>query len=209
MKKNPDINLRETQGGAVAYLYSKEGIKYDIPLILCGQELRMNISEGKRNDRLVTVVCSTRGEPKKPFWVKSQKNQRDVDKEVDARFSLRGPACVITVNNQGRFSIYDVWIEIRHGHAEVRTEEVFSVFLKRNKGKFIFSESMFGSDCFKEAAIAAIKKANISDGGGPMFFLEKDPAVIFREEGSPMAFTQDKKGAVFSAGMTMRSSSQT
>jgi hypothetical protein len=218
MKNKPkDFILRETKSGAAVYLSSENGIIYDVSPLLCNEQFRMNINEGRSSDGLVTIVCSIDGKPFRPFWMKGGKNQREVDKEVDARFSLRGSVCAITVNRLGLFLIQKFWIENKYEHVEVKTNELFSTVLKRNGGKFIFSENMFGTRsplyCFKKAVMAAIKKANTPDGGGPLFFSEEhiseeNISVIFHEEGSLMALTQGKKGAVFSAGMTMRSSSE-
>ena len=215
MKRNPrDCILRETKSGVAVYLSLKNGICYDVPSLLCNEEFRINVEEGKNSDGLVTIVCSFDGKPLRPFWVKGRRNKRENDKEVDARFSLRDFIYAITVNRLGLFIIQKIWIESKYGRVELKTKEFFSTVLKRNGGKFIFNEKMLEINSslvyFKEAAEVAIKKANTSDGGGPMFFLEKEPTVIFHEEESSiMTLTQDRKGVVFSAGMTMRSGSST
>ncbi len=211
MKNRPgDFNLWETKNGAAVYLSSEDGIKYRVYPLLCNEQFQMNVNEGKNSKGFATVVCSLAGFPIKPFWVKGKKNQREIDKEVDARFSLHGSACIITVNNLGLFLIKKIWIEDRYEYVELKTEEIFSTILKRNGGKFSFNENMFGTrknlSHFKGAAIAAIKKANIPDGGGPIYFIEKEPEVIFHEEMPPqMALTQSSGRVILSAGMTMRS----
>jgi hypothetical protein len=87
---------------------------------------------------------------------------------------------------------------------------IFSTVLKRVRGKFLFNENMFtGSDrCqFRDAAKAAIYKANSRDGGGAIFFAEKEPSVVFHEvqPQDAMASAGEYK-AVLSGGMTMVSS---
>ncbi|MFA5208352.1 MAG: hypothetical protein WC428_06945 [Candidatus Paceibacterota bacterium] len=216
MKRNPrDCSLRETKSGVAVYLPLKNGICYNVPSLLYDEEFRMNISEGRSNDGMVTVVCSIDGKPFRPFWVRGRKNQREDDKEVDARFSLYGSVCVITLNRLGLFIIQKLWVEKKYGRAEVRTKEFFSTVLKRNGGKFIFSEGMFGTKSFlgyfEKATKAAIRKANSFDGGGPMFFLEKDPVVVFHDEmPAGMSLDNRKPGkTVISGGMTVRVNSET
>ena len=211
MRRKPAyFSLREAKTGVVVYFPSKDGIKYDVSPVLCNEEFWMNVNEGKDDDGLVTVVCSLDGRLMKPFWVKGKKNQREVDRTIDVRFSLLGSICVVSINKLGLLLIQKIWIEDRYEYAEVKTQELFSIVLKRNGGKFIFSEKMFGTrhhfECFLEAVKAATKKANAPDGAGPTFFVEKEPdiQVIYREEIPQMTITQKAGITVLSAGMTMR-----
>lgn len=198
MEKRPEeFNLREVEGGVVVYLENKDGM-YSIPPLLCEEKFWVNVNEGKNKDGLVTIVCSLNGGSIRPFWVKGRKNQREIDKEVDVRFSLYKPACLVTVNRRGLLAIYKLSAEDHFTQVEVKYIEIFSSILKVNNGKFFFNEKVLEGKnhlvCFVDAIKAAIKKANSSDGGGPMYFSPKDPVVIFHEERdarkSVMAITQ-------------------
>jgi hypothetical protein len=209
MEKRPEeFNLRKVEGGVIVYLKAVKDSLYEIPPLLCEEEFWVNVNEGKDRNGLVTVVCSLSGGLIKPFWVKGRNNQREIDKEVDVRFSLYKPACLITVNQRGLLAIYKLSVEDHFTQVEVKLLEIHSSILKMNKGKFFFNEkSLEGRKyllCFLEAIKVAVKKANASDGGGPMYFLPKSPIVIFHEEQSPMAIAQKGGGKiVLSSGVTI------
>lgn len=207
------FKLQGTVNGAVAYLPSEDGVKFNVyPCLRKNQEFRMNVNEGKGSDGLARVVCSVNGSPIRPFWVKSKKNQRGIDREIDARFSLYGSglACIITLNKFGLLLIKKIWLENHYEYIEVKNRELFSTVLKGSEGKFIFTENIFGDkqnlNHFKEATAAVVRKANSPDGGGPIYFIEKELEVVFHEEMPPqMTFTQIGEKVILSAGMTMRS----
>ena len=212
MRKRPEeFNLQEIGDGVVVYLESRDGVFYDIPPLLCEEDFWVNVNEGKDKDGLVTVVCSLSGGPIRPFWIKGRRNQREIDKEVDAKFSLYKPACLVTVNQRGLLAIYKLSAEDHFTQIEVKLLELHASLLKVNKGKFFFDERLLEGRnhliCFVDVIKAAVKKANASDSGGPMYFLGKDPVVIFHEEKdarkSVMAITQRGRGKiVISDGVT-------
>jgi hypothetical protein len=207
-KKDLNLVVRTSGFGAVISLpKSKDGFGFDVLSFLRDEELFININEGKNREGLVTVVCDVDGKPLRPFWIKGGKNQRGVDEGIDARFSLYRPACVVTVSKRGQLGIYRIYLEEFSSYVEVKDLEIYSGLLKWTKGKFFLdkriSEELPYLNCFKEAIKVAIKKAN-SSNGGPSYFLEKPPDIIFHEEQSEsMVLSKKEKTTVFLAGIAL------
>ena len=200
--------MQRVKNRAIVNLEPMEGNKYIVPDLLYGEELKMNVNEGKTNDGFVTVVCATDGGSIRPFWVKGRKNQREIDREVDARFSLHRSAYVVTLNKFGLLVIYRIWINQAFGYVELEAKEVFTVVLNNRNGKLVFTDKIFATKesaaKFDAAIKAAIYKANSPDGGGPTYFTESDPVVIFRQEKpSSMTIVRNKEKTVLAAGIAM------
>jgi len=207
-KKDLNLVVRTSGFGAVISLpRSKDGFGFNVPSFLCNEELFININEGKSREGIVTVVCDIDGKPLRPFWIKGGKNQRGVDEGIDARFSLYRPACVVTVSKRGQLGIYRIYLAEFSNYVEVKDLEIYSGLLKWTKGKFFLdkriSEELPYLNCFKEAIKVAIKKAD-SSNGGPSYFLEKPPDIIFHEE-QPKSMVISKNGekTVFLAGIVL------
>lgn len=197
--------VRTTKNGAAVYLLSCDGIHYVIPPALRGGEVRMNLTEGKDVDNLVTVVCTPEGEPVRAFWQKGKKNQMAADREIDARFSVQNSACTVTLNSLGLLLIARHSMKVfASGNVEISRNEFFSLVLKKHGGKFVFSPSMFSSSpgkaCFKAAICAAIAKANSRDGAGPTYVEDKSD---FRHGTETMTVAKQGDRIVYSGGMTM------
>jgi hypothetical protein len=202
--RNESFELYTVRNGVIMSLIDKDG-RYS-PQPYAGS-FHMEMTEGKSEDGVVTVVCDRNGEKMKPYWIKNKHSQRSVDAETDVRFSVRESACIVTIDEVGRFVVSMARIKDHTDYIEIREVEIFSAVVRRNGGKFLFNENMFSDSDryqFRNVAKAAIRKANSRDGGGPMFFVEKDPSVAFHEvqTQSTMASTGECK-AVFSGGMTM------
>lgn len=217
MKNKPGIfEITMTRSGSAAVtLFSENGIRYEVPPLLCNESFRIRADEGKSPEGIVSIICSVNGFPIRPFWIKTRKNQRDADQYVDARFSLDREFCFVTVNKLGLLVVTKVSMEDRLGYIEVKVRELFSTVLKRNGGKFLFSENMFPSRsplaCFGDPVKAAIRKANSSDGGGPLYCKQDDPAEVVRKGTASSTLNVLRAGntIVLRGGMSMVSTQET
>lgn len=191
MMKKPEIFdlTMMRSGSAIVSLVLRESGKYEVPPLLCNENFRINVNEGKDAEKFVTVVCDTNGMPIRPFWVKGKRNQREIDHDVDVRFSLDREFCFISLNKNCLLIVTKVTMKDYYGYVQLKTQELFSTVLKRNGGKFLFNENIFPVrsplNCFREPVRVAIKKGNLPDGGGPLYFEQRDPAeVVSKEVGS-------------------------
>jgi hypothetical protein len=203
--KDKSFELRPVRGGMIMSLIPDENGRYS-PYPYAGS-FRMEMTEGKSKDGVVTVICGHDGKEIKPYWVKNKHSQRLVDAEIDVRFSVRELACIVTLDKDGRFTVSIARIENHPDYIEIQERKLFSAVMKRIGGKFLLSENMFANSDwhkFRDAAKAAICKANYRDGGGPMFFAEDKPLVVFHEVPAKAIVSSDGEcKAVFSGGMTM------
>lgn len=191
--KDKSFELYTVRNGVIMSLIPDDTGRY-FPQPYAGS-FRMEMTEGKSEDGVVTVVCDRNGKKIKPYWVKNDRSQRSIDSDIDARFSVRESACIVTLDKVGRFIVSMARIEDYSDYIEIREVEIFSAVVRRNGGKFLFSENMFADSDryqFEGAAKVAIRKANSRDGGGAKFFIEDEPSVVIHEV--------QPQGAIASAG---------
>jgi len=198
-----DFQCRETKSGVAVSLPCIGDRKFVLHPDLSRAELRVNVNEGKANG-FATVVCGTSGEKIRPFWVKSKRNQRNPDKNVDARFSFSRPFCLVTLGSDCLLNILEINLVRHKNFIEVVQKTIFCYVPKRLSGKFIFSENLLKEHSqFNDSVKAVIKKANSSDGGGPTFFQEEYPMEVYRRN-SPKDLIPDANGRYrFSGGVAM------
>lgn len=204
VKRRPmDFQYRETKNGVAVSLPCIGDRRFALHQDLSKASFRLNVSEGMING-LATVVCGTDGEKIKPFWVKPRRNQREADRNVDARFSSPRPFCVLMLGKNCILTILEVSLKRNPNFVEVTQEIIFSGAPKRLGGKFIFTESLLSDHpAFNDAFRAVIKKANSSDGGGPIFILEDDPEKVYRKA-NPVDLLSGADGRYrFSGGIAM------
>ncbi|MFA5715122.1 MAG: hypothetical protein WC998_05255 [Candidatus Paceibacterota bacterium] len=198
------FELRPVRGGMIMSLIPDDTGRYS-PHPYAGS-FRMEMTEGKSEDDNVTVICGHDGEKIEPYWVRNERSQRSVDPGVDLRFSVRELACIVTLDKVGRFTVSKARIKNHLDYIEIQEEELFSADINIIGGKFLLSKNMFADSDqrkFTEVAMAAVCKANFRDGGGPMFFVEKKPSVVFHEVQPQGTMASTEK---FSRGMSMVSS---
>jgi len=220
LENNPrDFNVHRTSNdNLIVTLPVGEDGRCNIPSILFGERVLMNLEEGRTADGLVTVIADSHGNPLWPYWVRNRKSQCQQD-GIDVRFSISGGATLVTVNRLGLLILSSVSLkkffdpDEKTDYIQVRTEERMSAILKRNGGKFLFPSQEFqrrpylkGYSSVIEAAIAKTNKPN----AGPVYFLEREAAVVFHEtDGSTVVMTASDKGTpVFSGGIAISDHAQ-
>jgi len=189
-----------------------ENGRCDILPIFSSEKAQMNINEVRMGDGFVTVVADSRGNPLWPYWIRNRKSQCQQD-GIDVRFSVTGGACVATLNRRGLLILSSVFLkkgfdpDEKTDYIQIKEEEMMSVVLKRNGGKFLFPSREFSRrpslKGYASVVEAAITKAN-KPNSGPVYFLEKEASVIFHEaDGNTVVMTARKRSQVFSGGLVI------
>jgi len=200
-----DMRFRRTiKGNIIVYLSPDETGKCDMPAALFGNPVYMNLNEGRSAEGLVTIVSDRYGRKMRPYYVRNKRSQREHGRDIDARFSLKGPVIVITLDKLGLLKGSISWTEDYLDFVQVESKELFTVVLKRKGGKFFFPDRYFVSSELKPcipAVKAAIEKANGSEGA--LYYQEND----FVETGDSSTKSRNARLGVetSSQGMTVRS----
>lgn len=218
LKNTEGVSVRRTLNNSlIVSLLPDEDNRCVIPSIFSEERVLVNANECRTAEGVVMIVGDAHGNPLRPYWTRSKKSQSQQD-GIDVRFSLSGRGTLVTLNKNGLLVISSIWVKKALSSdekiilAELKLEEkMHPIVLKKIEGKFIFPGQAFKASHlkgFSSMVQAAIIKAN-KPNGGPVYFLEKEAAVIFHEEdGGTVVMTSRKGFPVFSGGVAIPDQSQ-